>query len=372
MWLGIVLHAIIVYKTEPETNWPHDPTGNSEFLDWLYQFIHYFRMPLFFMVAGFFARFVIHKSGEKYFVRQRIRRILIPFVVGVILLVPISLFPFNYYKFHFIQQLNTGEALKESLLQMFHWNGLLHLWFLYYLIIFYAFSLSVKFLMQQTGIKISPMLHAKVARISALKILPVVLGLFLILFSFGAFLPPVYTGIKPNLFYFLYYGLFFFSGWVLQINMKSVNSLTRFAWVYFIVGTGLSVLHFFRPDLFDNMAGYLLISVLTISLVVGITGLFIKYCNADSKRWRYFSDTAYWVYLVHVSIVVTCQVWLLDKPISGWLKLSLVLGITFALSLLSYKYLVRHTIIGRYLHGEREKKDKRVRSGLTLRGEKLA
>ena len=75
MWLGVVLHALIVYKSVPEPNWPHDDSFNSEFLDWLYQYIHVFRMPLFFLVAGFFARLVITRSGIKYFRIQRKKRI---------------------------------------------------------------------------------------------------------------------------------------------------------------------------------------------------------------------------------------------------------------------------------------------------------
>src|SRR3954465_13632815 len=91
MWLGIVLHSIIVYKANPEPNWPHDDRIFSGFLEWLYQVIHVFRMPLFFLVAGFFSRLVIMRSGINYFVTQRFKRIVVPFVLGVIIIVPLSL-----------------------------------------------------------------------------------------------------------------------------------------------------------------------------------------------------------------------------------------------------------------------------------------
>ena len=104
MWLGIVLHSIIAYKSVPEIGWPVDNRFNLGFLDWMYAYIHIFRMPVFFLVAGFFARLVIMRSGINYFVTQRFKRILIPFVIGTILLVPLTMIPFHFYKFFFLQK----------------------------------------------------------------------------------------------------------------------------------------------------------------------------------------------------------------------------------------------------------------------------
>ncbi|HMH20625.1 MAG TPA: acyltransferase family protein [Puia sp.] len=359
MWLGIVLHSIVVYKATPEPNWPRDPTLSVHFFDWLYDYIHIFRMPLFFLVAGFFARLVILRSGPAYFITQRFRRIVVPFIIGVITIVPLTIFPFLFYKFYNVEHLPAQEAWHSCLLQMFRWNGLVHLWFLYYLIIFYALSVGAKFVAGKLSIVVPGKWKRSMEKIGILRLLAVSGVLFLILWVNQMALPPVYTGIRPNLFYILYYGFFYGCGWCMQFNMKSVTSLTRWGWPLFITGTGLSVLVFLRQDAGYPVMDYLLHALQTISLVAGISGLFIRYCHAESKVWRYFSDAAYWVYLIHMCIVSSMQVLLINSSVVGWVRLPLVLIVAFGLSLLSYQFLVRYTVIGEFLHGKRKKPEKK-------------
>ncbi len=203
MWLGVVLHALIVYKSVPEPNWPHDDSFNSEFLDWLYQYIHVFRMPLFFLVAGFFARLVITRSGIKYFRIQRTKRILIPFIIGVIVIVPVSLFPFHFYSGFYNGNLSIGQSLRHAVSQMINWNGLLHLWFLYYLLFFYVIAVIIYAFIRKSDFSFSLTAQKSFGKISLMKIFIAVLVLYLLLFGFKVFTPPVYTGIQPNIIYLL-------------------------------------------------------------------------------------------------------------------------------------------------------------------------
>ena len=56
MLLGIVLHGSMFYLTTPPPSIPI-PTdrNNAQVFDLIFEFIHSFRMPTFFVVAGFFA-----------------------------------------------------------------------------------------------------------------------------------------------------------------------------------------------------------------------------------------------------------------------------------------------------------------------------
>lgn len=353
MWLGIVLHGLIVYKAKPEVNWPHDPDVHVYFLNWLYDYIHIFRMPLFFMVAGFFARFVIKRSGTGYFIKQRFKRIVIPFTIGVILIVPISLLPFNYYQFYYVQEQATNEAWHNSFLQMFKWSGLVHLWFLYYLILFYFFSLTTVFFVGKLKFNFSGKLSRLVENVSLLKLLFISLLLFLILLWLHDVVPPVNTGIRPNPGSLVYYYFFYCWGWIMQTNLKSINSLKKNCWVLFITGTAISVLRFKGVMGNQSEVTYLLAAVQTVSFIAGFTGLFMKFFHAESKVWRYCSDATYWVYIIHLSIIVSLQVAFINSPIPGWLRLPAVLIITFFVTLVSYHFFVRYTIIGEYLHGKR-------------------
>jgi glucans biosynthesis protein C len=352
MWLGVVLHSLIVYKSEPEPNWPHDTT-NYLFFDWLYEFIHIFRMPLFYLVAGFFSRMTLERSGTRTFVTQRAKRILIPFIVGLVIIVPLSLLPFHFNYFFHIEKLDFKTAMGNSLRQMLSWNGMAHLWFLYYLIVFYILAVGYKSFLRRSLLKPAVVVSRIFNKSAWSKIVIQVVILLLILFFFKMVTPPVYTGIRISLTYLLYYGVFFIFGWLLQTDMGRIKMSPPIGWLLFVVGTALSITRFFYPELQTGIVFYGLVSVETISLVTGITALFIHYFSQESKWWRYFSDASYWVYLTHIFFVAGIQVMLLSSNIQGWLRFPIVLLSTFLFTIVTYQLLVRYTVIGEYLHGKR-------------------
>jgi glucan biosynthesis protein C len=104
-------------------------------------------------------------------------------------------------------------------------------------------------------------------------------------------------------------------------------------------------------DIFLKMG----MTIATSSLVMGFLGVFLRWVNAESYIMRYLSDASYWVYLVHVGLVYMMQAWLGDTNLPGVLKPVLCFIIPVAISLLTYQWFVRYTIIGFYLHGKREK-----------------
>ena len=88
MLLGIVLHGAISFYPEPI--WPvHD---NYQY-EWLRDFvagIHGFRMPLFFLISGFFTAMLWRKRGLKPLIVHRCKRILLPLGVGLVTIIPIT------------------------------------------------------------------------------------------------------------------------------------------------------------------------------------------------------------------------------------------------------------------------------------------
>ncbi len=353
MWLGVVLHATIAYKTDPESGWPSDPSAQFSWLNGVYTFIHSFRMPLFFLVAGYFGRMVITRSGRHYFTKQRVDRILIPFIAGIIILVPLTMMPFHYYRYHYLQGISESDAMNRTLIMLFKWDGIAHLWFLYYLLMFYVASLLASYL--PSGFRNSFIYFFKplLLRISLFHILLISLLVFVIIYLGKAEVPPVYTGLKPKAFHFLYYGLFYLAGWILQIEKNSVPSLSRHGIMLTITGFLLMILLSYNVFANGSLPYLLTYSILTVCFTGGITGIFIKFAASGSVRWRYFSDSAYWVYLVHMGVVAFLQLIFLDSSIPPQLRFPLILVLTFIFCMVTYHYLVRFTVIGRYLHGKR-------------------
>lgn len=92
-------------------------------------------------------------------------------------------------------------------------------------------------------------------------------------------------------------------------------------------------------------------SLTTWLLIFGCIGLFQTYCNHESKFWRYFSDSSYWMYLAHLPIQFQILLWVGDKPWSGPVKFLVYVVGTAAILVPSYHFLVRPTWIGYLLNG---------------------
>lgn len=90
MLLGIVLHSLLSFIDFPI--WPaQDLYRNNELYGFIQQAIHGFRMPLFFLISGFFTAMLWRKRGLGGLLKQRAIRILIPMGVGVVLVWPMMI-----------------------------------------------------------------------------------------------------------------------------------------------------------------------------------------------------------------------------------------------------------------------------------------
>jgi len=90
-------------------------------------------------------------------------------------------------------------------------------------------------------------------------------------------------------------------------------------------------------------------------MTFGLMGLFRRLHPAESPTVRYLSDSAYWLYLAHVPLVIAAQYAVRDWPIPAVVKLLLLVAATTAVLLWSYQTMVRYTWLGRFLNGPRER-----------------
>ncbi|HAN98579.1 MAG TPA: hypothetical protein DCQ98_14605, partial [Planctomycetaceae bacterium] len=80
MLLGVYLHGALAYAEPSRSIWlATDPQG-SRLVDASIWCIHLFRMNLFFLLAGYFAKLLIERKGIGPFLRNRATRIALPFV----------------------------------------------------------------------------------------------------------------------------------------------------------------------------------------------------------------------------------------------------------------------------------------------------
>jgi peptidoglycan/LPS O-acetylase OafA/YrhL len=89
------------------------------------------------------------------------------------------------------------------------------------------------------------------------------------------------------------------------------------------------------------------------SLVFLSVGIFQKLCRRPNAVVRYVADSSYWMYLIHLPLVIWLQIAVAELPLHWFIKLAFISAITIAISLFTYDLFVRSTVLGQLLHGRR-------------------
>ena len=369
MLLGVVRHAAMSYETTVFEGWPYQDAQVDLLVNWVIVTIRVFHLPVFFAIAGFFAAYLVDTRGIQEFLRHRWGRIGIPFLVAwpVLAIAMYFTVPFAS-RFSSLSPEYTYSMAEltapGSVRYLF-----MHLWFLYHLMILYvvasALSLFAR-LIPQTLRARARAIALRMLNRKGIAILVLLTGV--ILYRMQSWAIDYYAGPFPPVRMLALFGLFFSFGWLLYRRRELLKDLGRPAWRYCAAGIicCAGYLVFFGlgcdPDPGRTCTGvsrpYHLGAVALLSLsmwllVYGLFGLFLRYMNSPNRRWRYMADASYWIYLVHVPIVILLPLLFANVALHGMVKLALVVAAATGLILLTYRYFVRSTLIGKQLNGRR-------------------
>jgi hypothetical protein len=89
-------------------------------------------------------------------------------------------------------------------------------------------------------------------------------------------------------------------------------------------------------------------------LMLGVTGLFLRYLGGHSPWRRYLCDSSYFLYIAHMPVILAFQLLLKDVvELTPLAKAAIALAGTIAVLLPVYRWAVRPTFIGAVLNGRR-------------------
>ena len=369
MLLGLVLHTALGYTTGSPSDMelPYQDAQTSRFFDGLVSFIHIFRMPTFFVMSGFFAALLYTRRGAKPFLRHRIDRLGVPLIVGWPVLA------LMFVGAQYLAELHTSRFIVPKPVG----NFLLHLWFLYDLLIFCFSACLIMELIRRipkpTRDRVLDLFGCSVNRPRGLVLFAAVSTVPLY-FMESSTLDHSGHPLRPLPILFTY-AVFFTFGWLLYNRRQAVDRFTT-RWLYLVLGTGLYALyHFFTEQTADviemvhvtmlretltyipatakSVVATFCFSLSVWLLIYGFLGLFLRYLDRESPRWRYLTDASYWMYLIHLPIAVAAPVLFAGLAWPVGLKFALTLSLVTAFSLLTYRYGVRATFISKMLNGRR-------------------
>jgi peptidoglycan/LPS O-acetylase OafA/YrhL len=102
-----------------------------------------------------------------------------------------------------------------------------------------------------------------------------------------------------------------------------------------------------------------LLSAATWSIAFGLLGLSRRHLNEHSPRLRYWADASYWIYLSHFVPMAALAALLLAVQMPGAARLAILVAAILVVVYASYGAFVRHSAIGRVLHGPRPRPERR-------------
>lgn len=366
MLLGIWLHMVVGYSRVG--GWYYKDLHPTAVYDWTVALIHTFRMPVFFVMAGFFGALILER-GKLRFVRNRVERILIPFLLFWAWMFPLVLWMAAYaesWNYAHGASIATRFITSGAFLEHLH---PLHMWFLEYLMILYAIAFVVVGGMELAGrsrwvaarfAELNGMCRALLGTIwwPAVFAIPS-MGVLMLLP--GAYLedPP---GFRPVWRIALAYAIPFFFGWLLYHNRDLLDNFRRYAWAQTILALAVFggwILFVApiqgRPDYWFWIRPVLAMvgALIQWLLVFGLTGLFLKYCSRERRFARYFADGSYWMYLMHMPVVMFFQMALVHLQWPAAVKIPFEVTLSFIVLTISYDVLVRATWVGVLLNGRR-------------------
>jgi glucans biosynthesis protein C len=324
----------------------------------VYWLIHSFRLPPFFLVAGFFAALLVEARGTAAAVRNRLVRIGIPLVVVVVFVAPV------------LTLLLIGVATADRQagpggLSAFTEPQPSYVWFLWYLATIYGLALVIRLALRRSP-STRDRLHRWSAGIVPSRLAPLLLAVpsALLLYRQPTWIAEAPgESFLPQLDLLAYYGFFFATGWALfavrglreQIELEP----RRYAVLATISIPPALALFLLQGEpaigasRWFHLLALALLSVATWSLVFGLLGLAHRFLREPSPRLRYWADASYWIYLSHFPVMAALALLLFDLTMPNGVRLTLLVLATLAIVYPVYGLLVRHTFVGRVLHGPR-------------------
>jgi ABC-type multidrug transport system ATPase subunit/peptidoglycan/LPS O-acetylase OafA/YrhL len=373
--LGVAFHASMAFVPGMIPGlWATVDTRPSFALGQLFFVSHIFRMSLFFVMAGFFARMLYMRSGLRGFWANRLKRIAVPLIVGWCLMFP----AYMVVQAWGMRQVFGDHAPVVS--AMAHLPAgffpFMHFWFLYALLLLYPTVLVLRrvFLaIDRNGKLLAAVDRAAtllLATPAALVAAPVVLGapLGLTLFLREAWvywggIPAQDVTYIPQLTVLVGFGTAMLVGWLLhrrtdllELSAKRwvghlVIALAATVYCSFVAGPKFVII----PPPMDGAKALFAASYVVAlwSWIFAIIGLAVRYLSGESAIRRYVADSSYWIYIVHLPVVAALDVVVRNWNMHWALKFGFVLAVGYGVLFVSYHFLVRPTFIGAWLNGRK-------------------
>ncbi|MFS2224053.1 glucans biosynthesis protein MdoC [Pantoea sp. B65] len=338
MLLGVPFHMSLIYSSQ---QWAVNSAEPTLWLTVLNDFIHAFRMQVFFVISGYFSYMLYLRYKPRYWLKMRVERVAIPMLTAIPLLTLPQFFLLKAWT------PAIGDWGNFSLYDRYNslaWNLISHLWFLLVLTVLTTLGTLLFKLLRDSGR--DGVIKTDYSELTWRKLTLTFLGFAVI---WGTIRRLIFI-LQPNL---LMDGLFNF------VVMQSLFYLPFFmlgamAWKYpaikalfikfnpwTLVGSCLTLVAYLLNQRHSAGAGWLYEIDAVITMLMGIWMVNVvfslghKLLNAHSPRISYLVNASLFIYLVHHPLTLLYGIFIapaIDSNTLGFfVGLAFVFGIAFTL-----------------------------------------
>ena len=365
-WLRVLAFSgVFLYHCSRFFNsadWHIKNSSTSALIDIFTNIFDLWGMPLLFAISGASIYFALRPHGAAHFLRDRIARLLVPMVIGILVLAPPQVyfdrlthgkFSGSFIEFlpHYFEPAN------------FSWNGL-HLWYLVYLFIFtLALTPLFVWLKSPSGQKAILTLGNFTARKGAIYLWAIPIALVgIALDPFGMIRPSPSEALVRLVMYPLplVYGYLIYANdeiqhaAIRQRRFSLIVALT-FSLVALLISVGTTEWGWkFNLPIFALIMT--LCSLLIWSYLLAAFGYGMHYLTFNKPLLSYANEAVLPIYILHQPIILALGYFIIPLQLSILAKYLMITPLAFCISLGCYEYGIRRVNLLRRAFGVKIRK----------------
>jgi len=323
MLLGIALHASLSFFAFP---WPVHDTQRSDLLPLFLVAIHGFRMPLFFLLSGYFTMLVSRRRGLKSLLEQRFTRIFLPLVIATATIMPLDMAIRRFAH----RTIRPEPAIEEIL------SG---------------DEAAVRQRLVTPGAieRKDPFYGRTPLGWAAMQGDPAIVAAVL---DAGADVNECDGSGNTALHVVAYFGRDAAGRVLVERGAEGIDTRLGRHWKFLLPAAAV-LLVVGIATMNDRTLAVVLQPAYAWTMALGLIGLSHRLFPYPRPAVSWLADASYWMYLVHVPLVMGAQLLIRHWPLSAELKFVVILATVTLLLLASYRWCVRYTPIGSLLNGPR-------------------
>lgn len=354
--LLILLHGMVPFTAIP---WEINNDERSESLTRIVFWLHQWRLPLLFFVAGLGIHLSMKSRTIASFYGERFRRLFIPLLFAMFFFIPIQ--PY----FEFLQKGKISPGYWNFYQQVWEWkvypDGPLtwsHMWFIVYLIAFILVLFPIFLLGKQkwvVGKRAQLEHHFGNPLLLGFAVLPIIGIIYKLFIEY-----PENGSLTEDWFAFTMFVTMLVYGYLVGASQAFWNKADHYRWITggiaFISGTILFFVYWTPMPVFtvkDNrFVMYCVWNGVHIwSMILFWCGMAKHYLNKPSPVLRYLNEAVYPYFIIHQTIMVALGFYIVQWSLPMLIKCVLLIAISVMMVMAVYHLLIRKTKLTRFLFG---------------------